>query len=151
MIKISVQGAKEFISGLLNARKGDAQTHEIIGAEAKMAANRMKSGAPKKSGRLARGISAESVGQMQWVVRSDYDYWRVQTFGTIRKNYPIYPRNKKALMWPGLDHPIAWVKSHPGIPGKGFVQAAVMQTTANVSNMAGRIAAIYKSIITGGG
>jgi hypothetical protein len=38
----------------------------------------------------------------------------------------ILPRNKKALHWPGADHPVARV-NHPGTPPMPYLRPALFQ------------------------
>lgn len=57
-------------------------------------------------------------------VGTNVGYLVFHQFGT-KGPYPIRPRNKRALWWPGLPHPVAGVM-HPGLPARPFlmVQAA---------------------------
>ena len=67
---------------------------------------------PKRSKRLMNSlhIRVTSPTSLQLVEGEDYGYF-------VRRGtspHPIYPRFKKALWWPGLGHPIAYVRRHPG-------------------------------------
>ena len=146
MIKISVSGAKEIAERFLStAKKSDAFIGDVIGQQARASANAAQAAAPKKTGKLAQGIKAEEIGPMTWIVRSNVDYFGFQAYGTQRKNYPIYPRNKKALYWAGLEHPIAYVRSHPGIRAKPFGWLPLRLAQQNIGAMASKIANFFKS------
>ena len=66
----------------------------------------------------------ESMDDEQAVIKSPAEYAIYQDQGT--RPYLIYPKNKKALFWPGAEHPVKFV-AHPGIEGKHFVQNSFEQ------------------------
>lgn len=63
-------------------------------------------------------------------IQSPAEYAVYQNYGT--DPYLITPKNKKALFWPGADHPVKMVQ-HPGITGKHFVEESIEQTQARIS------------------
>ena len=75
----------------------------------------------------------------QWAITSQSDteitiqspaiYAAAQNYGT--EPYTIYPKNAKALFWPGADHPVKKVE-HPGLTGKHFVEDSIEQTSARI-------------------
>lgn len=58
-------------------------------------------------------------------VSTDVNYWVHVEYGTAP--HIIRPRDKKALYWPGADHPVAFV-NHPGTPAFPFLRPALLQT-----------------------
>ena len=54
------------------------------------------------------------------------DYAVIQEYGS-QGGYPIEPKNKKALFWVGLDHPVARVKNHPGVKPKFFLRDPLLE------------------------
>lgn len=59
-------------------------------------------------------------------VQSPAEYAVYQNYGT--EPYDIYPKNAKALWWPGAEHPVKHV-SHPGVSGKHFVEDSIEAVT----------------------
>lgn len=72
-----------------------------------------------RTGRLRSTIRA--VGNRVYV---GTDYWHYHHFGT--RPHIILPRRKKALYWPGADHPVARVR-HPGTKANPFLTRALYQ------------------------
>ena len=73
---------------------------------------------------LLRQWFIESIDDEQATIKSPAKYAIYQDQGT--RPYLIYPKNKKALFWPGAEHPVKFV-AHPGIEGKHFVQNSFEQ------------------------
>jgi hypothetical protein len=80
-----------------------------------------KAFAPKKTGRLAQSIHHE-VNDGVFRVGSNLDVALWMEEGT--RPHVIRPRNAKALMWPGADHPYALV-NHPGTRPSPFLRPAL--------------------------
>ena len=82
--------------------------------------------APKKTGKLAAGLSLQEGRQRFSISTGATRYEPYPRLGTV--GHSIYPVKKKALYWPGLPHPIAWA-AHPGIrqpndyPTRGLARA----------------------------
>jgi len=81
---------------------------------------------PRRTGRLSRGQRLIKRGALEWEI-SEVDF-----YGQILRDgvpagamNPILPRQKKALWWPGLPHPIAAVRNHPGIKKNDYFQKAI--------------------------
>jgi hypothetical protein len=67
------------------------------------------------------------------IVTDGVPYGIYQEFGT-KGGYPIYPKNKKALWWQGLAHPIPMVKDHPGVPPRPFMTPAAEAVRNNLKS-----------------
>lgn len=64
------------------------------------------------------------INDEQATIKTHAEYAIYQDQGT--RPYLIYPKEKKALWWPGAKHPVKFV-AHPGIEGKHFVQNSFEQ------------------------
>lgn len=104
--------------------------------------NEARRRAPVDTGRLRSSIvsraesSRRSVG---YLVGSNVVYARAIEFG--RDEMDIFPKNKKALFWPGAAHPVAKVHV-PAIEARPYLRPAVELTEiffrANLSQIRGR-------------
>jgi len=72
----------------------------------------------QESGTLRDSVFFELRGDDAVAVASNLVYAPSHQFG--RDPYVIRPRNKKALWWPGLPHPVSQV-NHPGLPARPFL------------------------------
>jgi len=103
--------------------------------------------APVKTGNLRRSLHTEvltstrSLAIVQVGVGKEVTYARAVEFGSAP--HVIYPRNKKALMWPGARHPVAFVR-HPGTRAHPFLIPALMQ---NLGRIKGEIVAALEALI----
>jgi hypothetical protein len=79
---------------------------------------------PKRSGRLHDSLRAESHNKVLRVGSLDCNYATDVELGTAP--HVITPRNKKALYWPGADHPVARV-NHPGTAPNPYLRPALFQ------------------------
>ncbi|WP_051790087.1 hypothetical protein [Streptomyces sp. NRRL S-1022] len=79
---------------------------------------------PKRSGRLADSLRAEVHDKVLRVGSLDCNYATDVEMGTAP--HVILPRNKKALHWPGADHPVARV-NHPGTHAQPYLRPALFQ------------------------
>ena len=79
---------------------------------------------PKRTGRLAESLRAEVHDKVLRVGSLDVNYATDVEFGT--SPHVILPRNKKALHWPGADHPVAKV-NHPGTHAQPYLRPALYQ------------------------
>jgi HK97 gp10 family phage protein len=87
--------------------------------------NEARRRAPVDTGRLRSSIvsRAENSGRkVGYVVGTNVNYAAAVEYGTAP--HRIYPRNKKALYWPGARHPVAYV-DHPGTRAQPFMRPAV--------------------------
>lgn len=79
---------------------------------------------PKRSGRLAESLRAEVQRKVLRVGSLDVNYATDVEMGTMP--HYILPSNKKALYWPGADHPVAHV-NHPGTKPQPYLRPALFQ------------------------
>lgn len=79
---------------------------------------------PKQTGRLAESLRSEVQGKVLRVGSLDVNYATYVEMGTAP--HVILPRNKKALYWPGADHPVARV-NHPGTQPSPYLRPALLQ------------------------
>jgi len=72
-------------------------------------------------GHLAASISAKATNT-EAIVGTNVKYAAIHQFGGKTGPVTIKPKNKKALFWPGAEHPVKSVK-HPGvaIPARPFL------------------------------
>lgn len=92
---------------------------EKLGREIQNDAERL---APVKTGRLRASLYHEvNRGELRVGVR-DVPYWMTVEYGS--GPHIITPKTKKALYWPGADHPVAKV-NHPGTPAQPFLRPAL--------------------------
>ena len=129
-IKISVEGVAKIVASL--NKNMDNKTDAKIAKLAKIIANNISRNAPKKTGALAKSIKSRKAGLMHYEVTEGVFYGVIQRSGTTKKGYPIYPRNKMALWWPGLPYPVAYVKSHPGFKANDYVNRGVEQSGTDI-------------------
>lgn len=83
---------------------------------------------PVDSGRLRSSIVSRAEGggrSLGYVVGSNVVYARAIEFGL--DEFDIFPKDKKALFWPGAAHPVAKVH-HPGIKAQPFLRPAIELT-----------------------
>ncbi len=78
----------------------------------------------KRSGRLHDSLRAECHDKVLRVGSLDCNYATDVELGTPA--HVITPRNKKALYWPGADHPVARV-NHPGTEPMPYLRPALYQ------------------------
>jgi hypothetical protein len=79
---------------------------------------------PKKTSRLHDSLRAECHDKVLRVGSLDCNYAADVELGT--PPHVILPRNKKALHWPGADHPVARV-NHPGTEPSPYLRPALFQ------------------------
>jgi hypothetical protein len=78
----------------------------------------------KRTGRLRDSLRAEVHDKVLRVGSLDCNYATDVEMGTAA--HVITPRNKKALYWPGADHPVARV-NHPGTRPYPYLRPALFQ------------------------
>lgn len=79
---------------------------------------------PKRTSRLHDSLRAEVRDKVLRVGSLDVNYASDVELGT--PPHVILPRNKKALYWPGADHPVARV-NHPGTEPQPYLRPALFQ------------------------
>lgn len=78
----------------------------------------------KRSGRLSNSLVSEVHNKVLRVGSRDVNYSTDVELGTAP--HVITPKNKKALHWPGADHPVARV-NHPGTRPFPYLRPALFQ------------------------
>jgi hypothetical protein len=78
----------------------------------------------KRTGRLHDSLRAEVQDKVLRVGSLDCNYATDVEMGTAP--HVIVPRNKKALSWPGADHPVARV-NHPGTAASPYLRPSLFQ------------------------
>jgi hypothetical protein len=78
----------------------------------------------KRTGRLRDSLRAEVHDKVLRVGSLDCNYATDVELGTAP--HVILPRNKKALYWPGADHPVRKV-NHPGTAPMPYLRPALFQ------------------------
>ncbi len=76
------------------------------------------------TGRLRDSLISEVHDKVLRVGSRDVNYATDVEMGTAP--HVITPRNKKALYWPGADHPVAKV-NHPGTQPQPYLRPALLQ------------------------
>lgn len=90
--------------------------------------NEARRRAPVDTGRLRSSIVSRAEGggrSVGYVVGSNVVYARAIEFG--RDEMDIFPKNKKALFWPGAAHPVAKVHV-PEIEARPYLRPAIEMT-----------------------
>lgn len=93
-------------------------------------ANDARKAVPVQTGALIGSIHVARASTYSWHVRVGTDHWQHIEYGTLGRDPEIIPKVKKALWWPGLAHPIARVKHHPGNKAQPFMRPSLMQPRA---------------------
>lgn len=92
-----------------------------------------KQNAPVRTGNLRRSIHTEVLESTRALARvsvgTDVEYARTVEFGSglygpRHARYPIVPRTRRALFWPGAAHPVRRVM-HPGVQPHPFLIPAL--------------------------
>jgi len=78
----------------------------------------------KKSGRLANSLNSEVQNKVLRVGSTDVTYSVDVEMGTMP--HLILPNGKKALSWPGAEHPVAYV-NHPGTRPYPYLRPALFK------------------------
>lgn len=101
----------------------DKYVNKMVGNSSYALYSQVLQNVPVRSGKLKRSISIRPQGENRFFITEGVIYGQYIREGT-KGGYPIYPVNKKALWWPGLEHPIAYVSNHPGIAPNDYAQKA---------------------------
>lgn len=128
-VTIEVLGINEVLERLQIMQWSLSRSPRAIVQEvAKIAKEAMQQEAPVRTGALQRGIhyrtfEGDPEGFGAWArFYDDEDYTVFVIEGTAARD--IFPSTKKALYWPGADHPVAFVH-HPGTRANDFVGRAM--------------------------
>jgi hypothetical protein len=89
----------------------------LSASQAILAKNTTKATVPWRSGFLTQTFKAEMAGLiLRWFPTASYAQF--VEFGT--KPHDIFPKNAKALYWPGAEHPVKMVH-HPGTKANDYM------------------------------
>lgn len=83
-----------------------------------------KARVPKKSGRLHDSLIHEVQNKVLRVGSRDVNYAQAIEMGM--PPFIIVPNGKKALFWPGAEHPVPYV-NHPGWQPQPYLRPALFQ------------------------
>ncbi len=127
-VTIEVVGLDEVLRRLEVMQWSISQApRKIVQESAKILKEAMQHEAPERTGALRRGIhyrtfqSADSAWA-RFYDDEEYAFFVIE--GTAA--HDIFPSVKKALFWPGADHPVAFVH-HPGTKADPFPERAMEQ------------------------
>ena len=109
--KITIQNAQRLSRRMLEKKAYQAVISLRIARVADLLLRAAKAAAPRKSGKLEAGLHKKQTSKYRWEIREREKYGYYQREGTGART--ITPRRKKALYWPGAEHPVAYVY-HPG-------------------------------------
>lgn len=105
---------------------------------------------PVDTGRLKGSIAYEVTRAGKDVIArvgTNVEYAKPVEFGTAP--HIIRPKNKRALYWPGAEHPVALV-NHPGTKGKPYLRPALEKMRVVAPRHLGDAARKAIARITGG-
>jgi hypothetical protein len=128
-VTVEVLGLNEVLERLQIMQWSLPQVPRVIVQKVSaIAKEAMQNEAPVRTGALKRGIRYRTFeGSLEAYARfyvddpaSEYAMFVIE--GTAA--HDIFPRDRKALFWPGADHPVAFVH-HPGTKPNDFVGRAM--------------------------
>ena len=128
--KITIQNAERLSKRFLDKKAQQGVISAGVDRNAEVLVKATRANAPRKSGRLAAGIHKKQVNQFGWEVREREKYGIFVREGTSQRT--IYPGQRKAIYWPGAEHPVAYV-NHPGSRPNSYDQDAVSSSRGNVA------------------
>jgi hypothetical protein len=101
----------------------------LSASQAILAKHTTKDTVPWRTGFLVQTFSAMmEVGKLHWYPTASYA--RFVEFGTAP--HTILPKNGRALMWPGADHPVRIVH-HPGTRANPFMERIVASAQEDIN------------------
>ena len=104
----------------------ERQMTEVFGF---LLAQEFTKAAPKNTGTLARSFVSTMQTEPGLISFTLPKYFNYVEFGTLP--HVIRPKNKKALYWKGLDHPVKLV-NHPGNAPNPFVRNTINTKTEEI-------------------
>ena len=133
--QVTIQNATQLIAALQQAPSIAAPILQraLSASQAILAKYTVKGIVPWRTGFLAQTFQAQlSSGMLRWFPTASYAPY--VEFGT--KPHTILPVNKKALYWPGADHPVASV-NHPGTKPNPFMERIIAAAQSDIDAMFG--------------
>ncbi len=133
--EIQIQGLPQLIAGLQQAPSIAAPILQraLSASQAILAMNTTRETVPWRTGFLVQTFQAVlTLGMLRWYPTASYA--RFVQFGTAP--HTIYPKNGKALYWPGAAHPVKSV-NHPGTRANPFMERIVAAATPEINETFG--------------
>ena len=125
-VTIEVVGLDEVLQRLQIMQWSISQSpRKIVQEASKILKEAMLHEAPERTGALKRGIHYRTFGTSESAYARFYDD-EDYAFFVLQGTSPhdIYPSSKRALYWPGADHPVT-VVHHPGTRADPFTDRAM--------------------------
>lgn len=126
-IKITINPSLDKVAKPYKSFKSE-NVQDAIKEMAKLLHKYIYLAAPKRTGTGRKAITLKKQSKLEWRVfidprmkGGDYMGWQHEGVPPSKIN-PILPVKKKALWWPGLQHPVAAVYNHPGIRANPFFE-----------------------------
>jgi hypothetical protein len=116
---VTIQGLDQLVAKLKEAPSIAAPILQraLSASQAVLAKHTVKGIVPWRTGFLAQTFQAQlTTGMLRWFPTASYAPF--VEFGTAP--HVILPKDKKALYWPGAEHPVARV-NHPGTQPNDFM------------------------------
>jgi hypothetical protein len=133
---VRIQGLDQLVGKLREAPSIAAPilARALSASQAILAKHTTKGVVPWRTGFLVQSFRAEqTTGMLRWFPTASYAPY-VQ-FGT--KPHVILPKDKKALYWPGADHPVKRV-NHPGTAANDFIGRIVAASQGEIDATFGK-------------
>jgi len=128
--EVSVQGLDQLVAKLKDAPSIAAPILQraLSASQAVLAKNTTKGTVPWRTGFLVQSFRAElTTGMLRWFPTASYAPFL--EFGT--RPHVIEAKDKKALFWPGADHPVRKV-NHPGTAANDFMGRIVNTSQSEI-------------------
>jgi hypothetical protein len=127
---VRIQGLEQLVTKLREAPQIAAPilARALSASQAILAKHTTKGTVPWRTGFLVQSFRAEQTsGMLRWFPTASYAPY--VEFGT--KPHVILPKDKKALFWPGADHPVKRV-NHPGTKPNDFLGRIVSASQSEI-------------------
>ncbi len=122
---IEIEGLDKLQDGIRRAGgNADPLIHKAAVTSGVHIQARARQNAPHRTGTLQRSIQLENKPDtVKVAVHEKYGLYIEKGTGP----FVIRPKNKKALFWPGADHPVKKV-NHPGLKARPFFEPAIKES-----------------------
>lgn len=130
---VKIQGADRLVENLKRWPSVAAPIlrRALSASQAVLAKHTVKGTVPWRTGFLTQSFRAElSDAVLKWFPTASYAPY--VEFGT--KAHTILPSEKKALYWPGAEHPVRSVR-HPGTKPNQFMERIIEQSQPEIDNV----------------
>jgi hypothetical protein len=133
---VEITGLSELVAKLKQAPDIAAPILQraLSASSAVLAKHTVKGVVPWRTGFLAQTFRAElTTGMLRWFPTASYAPF--VEFGTAP--HTVYPKEKKALFWPGAAHPVRMV-NHPGSKPNQFMERIVSESQGEINDQFGK-------------